>query len=328
MHVAPNKILIIQTAFIGDAILSTSMVETWKSNYPHSTIDILVRKGNEGLLLNNPNLNEVLIWDKKNGKYSNLIKLIRKVRGANYDAIFNIQRFVATALITALSGARIKAGYSSNPLSFLFTRAIPFDTSKKLHETERNVALLHPYCSGKPLPPRLFPSKDDDSSTAHYKKESYVCIAPTSVWFTKQWPKENWVSLIDHLLVSTTIYLLGAPNDFNACEEIKSISKASKVFNLAGKLSFLESASLMRDAEMNYVNDSAPMHIASSMNAATTAIYCSTIPGFGFGPLSDNSSIVEYSKELDCRPCGLHGKKECPEGHFNCSNTIDLLIGN
>jgi heptosyltransferase-2 len=91
---------------------------------------------------------------------------------------------------------------------------------------------------------------------------------------------------------------------------------------LAGKLNFLESAALMEKAVMNYVNDSAPMHFASAMNAPVTAIYCSTIPAFGYGPLSENSTIVELQEPLSCRPCGIHGKKSCPETHFNCAMKI------
>jgi len=78
----------------------------------------------------------------------------------------------------------------------------------------------------------------------------------------------------------------------------------------------------MKDARMNYVNDSAPMHFASSVNAAVTAVYCSTVPYFGFGPVSDNSHIVETLLPLACRPCGLHGRKACPLGHFNCAHSI------
>jgi len=78
----------------------------------------------------------------------------------------------------------------------------------------------------------------------------------------------------------------------------------------------------MKYAVMNYVNDSAPMHFASAVNAPVTAIYCSTLPSFGFGPLSDRSFIVERQGELYCRPCGLHGKKACPEGHFRCALEI------
>ena len=93
--------------------------------------------------------------------------------------------------------------------------------------------------------------------------------------------------------------------------------------NLSGKLSLLESAALMKDAMMNYVNDSAPMHIASAMNAPVCAVYCSTVPDFGFGPLSEQSFVVEVKEKLSCRPCGLHGHKACPQGHFRCAMDIE-----
>jgi heptosyltransferase-2 len=79
----------------------------------------------------------------------------------------------------------------------------------------------------------------------------------------------------------------------------------------------------MKYAKMNYVNDSAPLHLASSVNAPVTAFFCSTVPAFGFGPLSDQSKVIEV-KELYCKPCGLHGYKSCPEGHFKCGLEIDL----
>jgi len=59
-----------------------------------------------------------------------------------------------------------------------------------------------------------------------------------------------------------------------------------------------------------------------SVNAPVTAVYCSTLPSFGFGPVSDRSYIVETKEPLPCRPCGLHGRKTCPLKHFNCAYTI------
>jgi heptosyltransferase-2 len=103
-----------------------------------------------------------------------------------------------------------------------------------------------------------------------------------------------------------------------------SISSASKkIINLSGELGFLASAALQQKAVLNYVNDSAPMHFCSAVNAPVVAIYCSTIPAFGFGPLSTHCFIVETQEQLACRPCGLHGKKQCPLGHFNCAHTIE-----
>ncbi|MGV3639746.1 MAG: glycosyltransferase family 9 protein, partial [Adhaeribacter sp.] len=79
---------------------------------------------------------------------------------------------------------------------------------------------------------------------------------------------------------------------------------------------------LMRDAVLNYVNDSGPMHLASALNAPTCAVYCSTVPRFGFGPLADFSRVVEKEEPLYCRPCGLHGYRQCPQGHFKCARDI------
>jgi heptosyltransferase-2 len=80
----------------------------------------------------------------------------------------------------------------------------------------------------------------------------------------------------------------------------------------------------MKGAKMNYVNDSAPLHIASAMNAPVTAIFCSTVPEFGFGPLSDRSRVVEIQEDLYCRPCSVHGLNECPEQHFKCALRIPV----
>jgi ADP-heptose:LPS heptosyltransferase len=158
----------------------------------------------------------------------------------------------------------------------------------------------------------------------HYKDQSYITIAPTSVWFTKQFPAHKWVDFLKQSDFGGKVYLLGAPSDFDACELIRTQVENANIENLCGLLSLLESTALMKGAEMNYMNDSAPMHFASAVNASTTAIFCSTIPAFGFGPLSDNSRVVQVTDELSCRPCGLHGHKKCPEGHFKCAELIDV----
>jgi len=159
-------------------------------------------------------------------------------------------------------------------------------------------------------------------TVAQWKKNKYICVAPASVWFTKQFPATQWADLLGQLPSDLMVYMLGAPGDRSLCESIKEISGNANVSNLSGQLNFLQSAALMKDAEMNYVNDSAPMHFASAMNAPVAAVYCSTIPAFGFGPLSDNKYIIEVESSLNCRPCGLHGKAKCPLDHFHCASMI------
>lgn len=316
------KILIIQTAFIGDVILATPLLQEAHRCFPDAQLDVLVRKGNEGLLQNFPSLNQVLVWDKRKSKHKNLCRMLFQIRNENYDIVVNIQRFAATGILTGLSGAKARIGFDKNPFSFLLTHKVKhtIDGSIDIHETQRNLKLIESFGANLNAKPVLFPSALDFESVKIYKTSSYYCIAPTSVWFTKQVPAVKWLTLIRYIQdtdANALIYLLGGPDDKEQCINIEKQSNYSKVKTLAGQLTFLQTAALMKDATRNFVNDSAPMHIASAMNAPVTAFYCSTIPAFGFGPLSDDRNIVEVHN-LKCRPCGLHGFKACPEGHFKC----------
>ena len=315
----PGSILIIQTAFIGDAILVSSMLEAIHGSDPDVPISLLVRKGNEGLYKGHPFLKEVLVLDKKEPWLARMWKMLKVIRARKYDVVVNVQRFLSTGILTVFSGAPLKIGYEKNPLSFLYDKKIPHVISDGRHEVERNASLLGSLFPGQMGEPRLYPS--DEAFTKVKRSKPYVCMAPSSVWFTKQWPKEKWISLIQGVQSQYDVLLIGAKSDKELCEEIALSSARGSVFNLCGEYDLLESAALMRNARMNYVNDSAPMHLASSMNAPVTAIYCSTIPAFGFGPRSEQSFVVEIDEELACRPCGLHGHKVCPEGHFKCSDT-------
>lgn len=323
-----EKILVIQTAFIGDAILATGILEKLHKTYPEAAIDYLVRKGNESLFIEHPFLNKVIVWNKGEGKYKALFKLLKQIRKEHYDVVVNVQRFAATGFLTAFSNAKLKIGFNKNPFSFLFTISIKHIIGTKenpIHEIERNQMLISDITLGQAEKPKLYPSETNHKKVLAYKTEPYICIAPASVWFTKQFPVNKWIEFLNIIDPNLQVYILGAANDADLCNDIIKNTSHKKVVNLAGRLNFLDSASLMQNASNNYVNDSAPMHIASSVNAKTTAIYCSTISSFGFGPLSSDSRVIEVNNDnLKCRPCGLHGKNQCPEKHFNCANLIDV----
>ena len=318
-------ILVIQTAFIGDVILATALIEKLHAHFPEANIDMLVQKGHESLFVGHPFLREVLTFDKKQKKRKELIRLIRAVRQARYEWVINLHRFASSGLITALSRANRTSGFAKNPLSRFFTHRHPHEISAtgSQHEVERNQALIAAWTDGSAAMPRLYPSESDRQVIPASKQ--YVCMAPASVWFTKQYPKARWIELVNAQPKEVEVHLLGAPGDARLCAEIQLASRHPQVRNRAGELSLLQSAALISAAQMNYVNDSAPLHLASAMNAPVTAIFCSTVPQFGFGPLSTDSRIVETSEKLACRPCGIHGKKACPEGHFRCA---EIGLGN
>jgi heptosyltransferase-2 len=317
-----KRILVIQTAFLGDVILATPVFSELKRLYPDAHIDALVKSGNESLLESHQAINEVFIFSKKEGKWKSLISLIRSIRKRKYDLVINLHRFGSSGLITALSGANETRGFSKNPFSIFFTNRFSHEIGDGTHEVERNLSLIHDLGAAKRVRPSLFPTPEDFSIVKSYPEDAYAVVAPSSVWFTKQLPKEQWIKLINHL--NSKVYLIGGPTDEQLCNEIVERLPKSDVVNLAGKLTLMQSAALISSAQRTYVNDSGPLHIASAMNAPVTAFFCSTVPEFGFGPLSDDAKIIQIQEKLECRPCGLHGHAACPKGHFKCGSEISV----
>ncbi len=320
-----KNILVIQTAFIGDAILASSVIEKLHAFFPQAKISLLVRKGNESLYLEHPFLHQLLIWNKQEGKYKSLFALLKKIRQQKFDTVINLHRFASSGFLTAFSKAPYTAGYNKNPFSFLFNQKSPHKIGDGRHEIERYNDLIESITDEHVAKPKLYPTFKHFSKIEHYVQQPFVSMAPSSVWFTKQLPPDKWIELCNSTSKDTAIYLLGGPGDKGLCEEIKHKSTHPDIHILAGHLSLLESCELMKYAKMNYVNDSGPLHLASSVNAPTTAFFCSTVPSYGFYPLSTNSKVIEV-KDLYCKPCGLHGYKACPEGHFKCGKEIVLPL--
>ena len=321
-----KKFLLIQTAFIGDVILATPLFSELKRIYPEAQIDVLVRNGNQSLLDNNPHLNEVFVFDKKDNKVKSILHFIMLFRSKQYDEIINLHRFTSTGIITAFSGAKSTVGFNKNPISFLFSRKISHEIGNGKHEVERNLTCIAHHGAVSELRPEIFPSNNDFEIVSDYQNEKYFCVAPASVWFTKQLPEQKWIELSVKLSQKGKVFIVGGPSDFDICERIRVEIKQGNCENLAGKLTFLQSAALFKSAEMNYVNDSGPLHFCSAINAPVRAFFCSTIPAFGFGPLSENSKTIETEEQLSCKPCGIHGFKSCPRQHFKCGNTIKIDI--
>ncbi len=318
-----QNILIIQTAFIGDAILASCLVEKMHAEFPESSVSILVRKGNEGIYKDHPFLKDVLVWNKQSEKFRNLLKLLFQIRRNKYDLVINCHRYASSGFLAGFSGAKHTAGYKQTPFAYLFDYAPKHVIGDGRHETERYHQLVSDFSSQDNFKPKIYPSAADEAFVKPYMHGNYVCIAPSSVWFTKQLPLNKWKELVILLPPTHNLYILGAASDASLAEELIASSGRNNVVNLCGKLSLLQSAALMKNAVMNYVNDSAPLHLASATNAPVTAFFCSTVREFGFYPLSDTSKVVDAGA-MPCRPCGLHGFKACPKGHFDCGNKINI----
>jgi heptosyltransferase-2 len=319
-----TKFLVIQTAFLGDVILALPVVQALRAAVPDAEIAMLVRSEAAGLTANHPAVNRVWTLDKKANKIRQLFSLLTHIRNQKYDYIINLHRFASSGFLTVFGSAKQTRGFRNNPFSFLYTKAFVHRLDGR-HEVERNLSLITDWANTVTFSKRpiLYPAAADWQAVAHYvAAKPYVVIAPASIWYTKQWHLSGWQTLLENLPSDFTIYLIGGASDTDYCQHLTAFH--AKAVNLAGKLSLLQSAALMQAAARVIVNDSAPLHLASAVNAPTTAIFCSTVPSFGFGPLADDAVVIEVNEKLACRPCGLHGHKACPRQHFRCATQIEV----
>ena len=210
-------------------------------------------------------------------------------------------------------------GFDVHPLCRIFTHLVPHGFEEGVHEIERNHRLVEGWTDMEtPQLLRLYPEPLAPADRA------FAVVAPASQWATKQWPVGHWIALCNALKDEVPeLRLVGGPADADLLEEIVAKSEHPNAVVQADQ-GLLESAAMMAQAAWVLTNDSGPLHLASAVNAPTVAVYCSTVPAFGFGPLSERSRVVESTESLPCRPCGVHGKTACPLGHFACGESITV----
>jgi heptosyltransferase-2 len=317
-----SNVLIIQTAFLGDAVLITSLLEKIRQESPQTKVQLLVRAGLEPIFEAYPHdvLTKVWGYDKSN-KLRSWLNLRKQLSNENFDQVLLVQRFSGMGLLSISIGAKKVVGFQQNPFSFFFSQRMTHRFGQGVHEIERNTDLVQKWLGDKVFRPFLLATpRLPDGLVA----QKYLCISPGSVWETKRLPLQTWIDLIHELPKEQAIVLMGAPNETDLAAQIVAACSGRNIHNLTGKLGLLEAIGVYQESQMAFVNDSGPMHICSAVNTPTVAVFCSTTPAFGFGPLATWNRIIESTEALACKPCGSHGKKSCPLGHYACGNGIQV----
>lgn len=319
---AVARFLVIQPAFLGDAVLTLPLIGNLRAKYPTHEIHWVLRKGVEPLLEGHPWITQLWVWDKS---WSGWFRLLQRLRRQNWEAVLTAQRFLRSGLLGYLVPAQSRITYDKNPVSWLYSIRLPHQFREGVHEVDRLLALGEPLSlpSSPPAPPWLFLSEAARASVAPWTARTpYLIVSPTSRWRTKEAPLSLWRRFLEAIPPTYTVYLTGLASDKERLAYLEGYHPHT--YNLAGKLSLQEVAALVEKAWRVYTVDSALTHISSALGTPTTTVFCSTIPEFGFGPLAPQSSVVETDTSLACRPCGLHGKTHCPLGHFACGETISV----
>lgn len=321
------NILIIHTAFIGDIVLATPLISKIADKYKNSNIYFLTTPLGEQILKNNPNIKEIIVYDKKNKDkgLKNFFKLLRKIRSLNLHLCLCPHRYLRSSILMLLSGSSVKIGYDIAPLSIFFDKKIKYDKNK--HEVEKLLSFLDIDDENLRYEVNLYPSEKDilkiNSLLKDKKNKKIITIAPGSKWFTKKWPEEYFDTLIKNLSSQQELFIIIVGG-----EEEKNIklNLNENCLDLRGKTSLLELAELIKNSSIVITNDSSPVHIASAFSETKIfAIFGPTTKEFGFFPWSKNNIVFEINN-LDCRPCSIHGGNTCPKKHFKCMKDIKVEI--
>ena len=320
-----NKILVIQTAFIGDAILTLPMIQKLKEIFNNVELHVLCIPSTKEIFSASPYVDKVIVYDKrrKDKNFISLMKLISRIRSEKYSRIYSPHRSFRTSLIVRFSGIKLTFGFDSSSFKNAYHYLIKYDPAK--HEIQRNLDLIgysYDSESWKIKPELNFSGAKvtplDKIFVNYSSKAKYIVVAPGSVWNTKKYPAEYYLSIIKYLVSKKYfVLLIGGEQDKVLCGNIESEFREN-VKSVAGKFSLIESVALLKNAEMLISNDSAPTHLGICADIPVLTIYCSTVPDFGFYPYSAASSYISYN-DLTCKPCGIHGHKKCPVGTFECA---------
>lgn len=319
------KILIVQTAFIGDVILITPLIRALHELYPQAQLYAMVVPGAAKLLENNPHLQQVIPYAKR--KIS-LWAMARKLKAMGFDLAVSPHSSGRTHLLLWLSGIKRRIGFDRSWLPWLLTDKIPHPTN--IHKIKKNLLLLK-FLSSKEfgMQTELFPSELDrkkaDGMLLSFGNRPLVAIAPGSIWATKCWLIERYTSLAKELAArGYGIVLIGGESDLDKCLAIEKAVQDTPgtVLNLAGKTNLLESAAVIGNCRLMLCNDSGALHIANAMQTRVFAFFGPTVQSIGYYPYREGDRIFET--ELDCRPCGSHGHHKCPLKHHYCMRRIEV----
>jgi heptosyltransferase II len=315
-----SRTLVVQTAFLGDVILTTPLLSVLADRY--GPVDVVTTPAAASLLENHPAVRSVVRYDKHGADRG--WRGIRRVGGVlrrqRYRRVYLPHRSVRSALLALWSGAVDRIGFADTPAAMTYTNRVR--RSPTGHEVERLLALAGEITGSTPRVSLELSAEDyaaaDDWLRLHGVAAPFAALAPGSVWGTKRWPYyAELASVLDRPTV-----IVGGQEDVPLASAVVAAA-AGRAVTAAGALSLRGSAALLQRASVLVTNDSAPLHLATAVGTPVVALFGPTVPEFGFGPRGADD--VALGREgLACRPCSRHGPQTCPLGHHRCMRELSV----
>ena len=318
-------LLVVQTSFLGDVVLTTPLVSALRRRLAPRRLAVLVRPEAVPLVAGHPDVDQVLVDDKRGAERGALgwLRTARRLRAERFEVAVSPHRSLRTALVLAAAGIPRRIGFRESRGARLFHERVPRDRGR--HDVERNLALLAPFGGAATDPPPLhIPVAPEAARRAAALvppgEGPLVGVAPGSVWATKRWTPAGFAAVIGALAAEgARCVLLGAPGEAGLAEEIARLA-GGRATVLAGRTDLATLIAVVDRLALLVANDSAPMHIACARGVPVVAVFCATTPALGYGPWGPRAAVVEA--DLACRPCARHGGRRCPRATEDCMRLV------
>jgi heptosyltransferase-2 len=228
----PKSILIVQTAFLGDVVLTTPLITALRDSFPEGRIAVLVIPGTRPILENHPAVDELLIFDKKGADRGlrGLRETARRLRSRRYDIALLPHRSFRSALLARLAGIPERIGYYQTGAAILYTKRVWRPAPR--HEVDRCLALVRPLGIRPPsgIAPLSVAVGREEKAEIRRRLEAHgvrpadrlVAISPGSVWATKRWTEEGFAAVAEHFAQqeNVKVILLGSQADRPVADRI------------------------------------------------------------------------------------------------------------
>lgn len=321
------RILLIQTSFLGDVILSTPVVAGIRKLYPTAEIYVTTTPIAAGLLEGHELISKVIPFEKrgKHRGYSGIKKFVDELKEYNFHKVYSLHRSWRTTFLVWLLNAPESVGFCDAFGARWAYKKLIKKASKSEHAVTRYLSLLFGDAPRDFFSTKLsLPNPSVDNFSAEFLEilaEPYVCLFPGSEWFTKRWQRFNELasSLIEQGL---RVIILGSKKEASQNQEMM---KGIEVLHLSGKTTMAETMAIVSRAAGVVCNDSMALHMASAYEIPRVSVFCATSPSFGFGPWGKYGSVEELT-ELPCKPCRRHGSPSCPNGTNRCMTGVNPSI--
>jgi heptosyltransferase-2 len=327
------RLLVVQTAFLGDVVLTTPLLRALRQLAPQGLITVLVRDGLAPALAGFDAVDEVLSYDKRGRERGQraLWRLARELRRRRFDAAIAAQRSFRTGLLVAASAAPLRVGFAGAAGGFAYTHRVA--RARERHAVERYLALGRPLglAAGLAAPsPALAVDPAARRRVAALLAEHGIpaaarllCVAPGSSWGSKRWLPERFAEVAARARERWALrpVVVGAPDEVALCERVARLA-GHGVPSLAGRTGVAELVALIARAHAVVGNDSGAAHVAAALGVGVVSVFGPTASEQGMAPWGPRARVVERA-DLGCRPCSSHGPRHCPLGHFRCMRGID-----